>query len=274
MPKPKSPAQADRADRHRLYELAVQCPEAEIDFVDQTFYELRDRPAQTLREDFCGTATVCAEWVRRQPGNRAVGIDLDGEVLAWGRANNLAKLSKAERKNVELRQANVLDTDPAERFDIVSAMNFSYWLLKERTDLKRYFELARASLVDDGILCLDAFGGYDSFREIEEEREIDEDGLQFTYIWEHAQFDPVSNGLICHIHFEFPDGSRLERAFSYDWRHWTLPEIRELLQEAGFRRVTVYWQGWDEDGEPDGNFQPVTKGVAEAGWICYLVAER
>jgi len=32
----------------------------------------------------------------------------------------------------------------------------------------------------------------------------------------------------------------LDRAFSYYWRMWTLPELQELLQEAGFVKVTVY----------------------------------
>jgi hypothetical protein len=36
----------------------------------------------------------------------------------------------------------------------------------------------------------------------------------------------------------------------------------------------VYWQGFDEDGEPDGDFQPVEEGEADAGWICYLSAEK
>jgi hypothetical protein len=66
----------------------------------------------------------------------------------------------------------------------------------------------------------------------------------------------------------------MERAFSYDWRLWTLAEIRELLEEAGFSRVTFYWQGFDEDGEGDGDFQPVDEGDADAGWICYITAEK
>jgi hypothetical protein len=121
---------------------------------------------------------------------------------------------------------------------------------------------------------MDAYGGYDSFREIEEEREIEDGNQIFTYVWEQEKYEPVSGGLICHIHFDFTDGSRLERAFSYDWRLWTLPEIRELLADAGFRRITVYWQGFDEEGEPDGDFKPVTEGEADAGWICYLSAEK
>ena len=66
----------------------------------------------------------------------------------------------------------------------------------------------------------------------------------------------------------------MEKAFTYEWRLWTLPEIRELLEEAGFGRVTVYWEGTDEDGEGNGEFEPTTRGDADAGWIAYLVAEK
>jgi hypothetical protein len=81
--------------------------------------------------------------------------------------------------------------------------------------------------------------------------------------------------MTCHIHYVFPDNSRLEKAFSYDWRLWTLPEIRELLSEAGFANTTVYWEGTDEaSNEGDGIFKPADVGDADPGWICYLVAEK
>jgi SAM-dependent methyltransferase len=267
--KKKHPTLAQRADRHQLYELSVQYAESEIEFVDDTFKSLRGRRARLLREDFCGTANVCCEWVRRRKTNRAIGIDIDPEVLGWGREHNLAKLPAEAVKRVTLLQQNVLrvDTEPV---DIISAMNFSYWLFKKRADLKEYFQRVRDNLKDSGILFMDAYGGYDSFREIVEERELDD----FSYVWEQEKYDPVSGGLISHIHFKFPDGSRLKKAFSYDWRLWTLPEIMELLEEAGFRRVTVYWQGFDKEGEPDGIFEPVDEGVADAGWICYISAEK
>jgi len=267
-PKPR-PSQASLADPHRLYELSVQCAEAEIDFIESTFERLRGRKARVLREDFCGTATVCCEWVRRSRSRRAIGVDIDPQVLDWGRANNLSALGPAQARRVNLMEANVLNAD-TEPVDALCAMNFSYWLFKERKALKRYLQRARSALANDGVLFLDAYGGYDSFREIEEEREID----GFTYIWEQAKYEPISGGLICHIHFAFPDGSRLERAFSYDWRLWTLPEILDLLDEVRFSRVTVYWQGWAKDGEADGVFRPATEGEADAGWICYITAEK
>ena len=271
--KKSSLSMADTADRHKLYELSVQCAEAEIDFVDDTFKKLRGRRARLLREDFCGTANVCCEWVKRRKFNRAIGVDLDGSVLDWGKTNRVGALKPSERKRISLLEENVLTvkTEPAE---IISAMNFSYWLFKDRKQLKRYFKRVHNQLADDGILFMDAYGGYDSYKEIEEEREIEDGDTTFTYTWEQEKYEPISGNLICHIHFDFEDGSRMDRAFSYDWRLWNLPEIRELLAEAGFSRVTVYWQGFDEDGEPDGEFVPVDEGEADAGWICYITAEK
>ncbi len=268
-----APSLADQADRHHLYELSVQCAEAEIDFVDATYRWLRGRNAAVLREDFCGTANVSCEWVKRRRTNRALGVDIDPQVLTWGRTHNLSALTPAQSRRITLLQRNVLrvsETSP----DVISAMNFSYWLFKERKTLKRYFRKVKNDLAEDGVFFMDAYGGYDSFRIIEEERAIDAGGRQFTYVWEQESYDPVTGSLICNIHFDFPDGSRMDRAFRYDWRLWTLPEIRELLDEVGFSRVMVYWQGWDEDGEPDGDFQPVESGEPEAGWICYLTAEK
>ena len=271
--KNREPKLAELSDRHRLYELSVQCPEAEVDFVDATFKRLRGRWAELLREDFCGTASVCCEWVRRRRKNRAIGVDLDPEVLAWGREHNLSALTSAERARVDLRQQNVL-TSRSEPVDVVLAMNFSYWLLQDRKLLLRYFKKLHKVLKEDGIFFLDAYGGYDSHREIREKRTIDDGAKGFTYVWDQAQFDPITHNMICHISFRFPDGSKMDKAFSYDWRLWTLPEVRDLLEEAGFARVTAYWQGWDEHGEPDGDFKPADRGVADAGWICYLTAEK
>ena len=78
----------------------------------------------------------------------------------------------------------------------------------------------------------------------------------------------------CFIHFRFPDGSKLKKAFSYSWRLYTAPELRDMLLEAGFRDVTVYWEGEDEDGEGNGVFTPNEKGEADLAWIAYIVAEK
>jgi len=261
---------AGQADRHYLYQESVQDTEAEIDFVEETWAELRDRPAELLREDFCGTANTACEWIRRDPQHYAIGVDMDAEVLEWGQLNNLAQLDSDQLSRIELLQENVLETSP-ELADIVLAMNFSYYLFLVREDLLDYFRCVHAGLMDDGIFFLDAYGGYDAPREIEEERECE----GFTYIWEQASFNPIDASMTCHIHFKFPDRSRMDRAFSYYWRLWSLPEISELLAEVGFSEVTVYWEGTDEKtNEGNGIYLPADVGDADPGWVCYIVAQR
>lgn len=271
--KPAPVALADAEDPHHFYELAVQCAAAEVDFIDKNFRLLRGRTALVLREDFCGTAAVCCEWVRRRKRNRGFGVDIDGDILSWGRRNNVSRLPPEAARRLSLIEGDVISVE-APPPDAVAALNFSYWLVKDRPTLKRYFRRVRESLKDDGVFFLDAYGGYDSHRVISEERSVWHNGQAFTYVWEQEQFDPISHRMVCHIHFRFPDGSSLERAFSYDWRLWTLPEIRELLLEAGFRRVISYWQGWTAEGTPDGHFRPAERGQPDAGWICYLTAEK
>ncbi|MDX2114569.1 MAG: class I SAM-dependent methyltransferase [Planctomycetota bacterium] len=261
---------ATRADRHELYQRAVQTVDAEIDFVDDTFKILRGRFPRLLREDFCGTANTSCEFVRRRPGNRAFGVDLDESTLEWGIVHNLGKLKGAARSRVELIRDNVLTvrTPPV---DAVLAMNFSYYLFHERATLRRYFSCVRDALTKDGLFFLDAYGGSDAFRVMTEKRPI---GRGVTYIWDQAAYDPVSGMQTCRIHFQFKDGSKLRNAFEYEWRLWTLPEIREVLGEAGFARSTVYWEGWNEKTwEGDGDFRPVERGEPDLGWIVYIVAE-
>ena len=53
-----------------------------------------------------------------------------------------------------------------------------------------------------------------------------------------------------------------------------MPEVRELLAEAGFAKSTVYWEGSDEDGDGNGVFEPEERGEADAGWIAYIIAQK
>jgi len=264
------PRQADTADRHVLYEASVQDTETELEFVEETFKAVTGRQLLRIREDFCGTANTACAWVGSGKNREAIGVDLDGETLEWGRNHHVAALSKAARSRVQLVQDDVL-TVKTPPVDAVLAMNFSYYLFTSRAQLRTYFERARAALVEDGVLFLDAFGGYDAHRELEERTEYDD----FTYVWDQASFDPINHLMTCLIHFEFPDGSELNKAFEYHWRLWTLPEIRELLLEAGYSSATIYWEGTDEEsGEGDGIYSPSETGDADAGWICYIVAQK
>ena len=258
---------AVKADRYKLYESSVQCAETEVDFVEYEFKKLRGRRPALLREDFCGTAAVCFEWATRGKENTAIGVDIDGEVLNWANENHLPLLKGAARSNVKLIRGDVLKVTTPQQ-DVILAMNFSYWLFKERKLLLAYFRKVRKNLELDGIFFLDCFGGSDAYRELKERTKLD----GFTYVWDQAAYNPVNSDISCHIHFHFPDKSKLERAFTYDWRLWTLPEIRELLLDAGFSEVIIYAQAVDPITEEPSQMEPVLSMDADLGWIAYVGA--
>ena len=257
---------ADEADRHVLYEQSVQSVDSEVEFLRNTYREIRKRPAVSLREDFCGTAAAACEWVRSDSRHTAVGVDIDPDVLEWGRQNNVTRLDSDAQMRLRLIEDDVFNVTLAP-VDLAVAFNFSYWIFDTRETMRGYFEMVRKGLNDDGLFICDAFGGAEALDEMEEETEHD----GFTYVWEQATFDPISHDMQCYIHFTFPDGSALKRAFSYRWRFWTLPEIRELLIEAGFSSVTVYWDRSDDDDDSD--YVPVERGDADPAWIAYIVAQ-
>jgi SAM-dependent methyltransferase len=260
---------AEQFELHDLYEEAVQAVDAEVEFLDETFRNLRGRDAVGFREDFCGTASAACEWVRSSRRRFAIGVDNDPAVLDWGRKHRVAKLTEVERARVRLLENDVVKvrTEPV---DVIGAFNFSYFIFKTRAELKRYFQRCHQALNDDGILFLDAFGGPEAIDVQKEKTRFD----HFTYVWEQAEFHPVTNEIKCHIHFKFPDGSKIRKAFTYDWRMWSLPEISELLLEAGFASARVFWEGEDENGDGNGEFTETRTGTPDPAWICYIVAEK
>jgi len=258
------------SDIHELYELSVQDPDNEIDIIRQIWSEQRGRPCCSIREDFCGTAAVAIRWVREDETHTAVGVDLDDDVLAWAQSKASEQLDPTESKRLELIRGDVLSTttDPS---DCLLAHNFSYYTFKQRSQVIDYYRTALSELVDDGLFILDAYGGSDSFVEMEEERDMD----GFTYVWDQHKYDPITGDVVNYIHFRFPDGTHINRAFTYEWRLWTIPEIREMLLEAGFKKAVVYWEGTDEETEEgNGEWASVEQGEACEGWIAYVVGVK
>lgn len=253
-------------DKHELYEKAVQEPEADVRFFDRVYKRTRGELPSLLKEDFCGTAALAAAWVAHRASNRAIGVDLDRPTLDWGRERNLAPLGDAA-KHVTLLEDNVLNvTSP--KVDLIAAMNFSYFIFKTRDGLKEYLTAARDSLAKGGMLFMDIFGGSESQELDTEVKELE----GYDYHWEQVSYDSITNETLYHIHFEFPDGTWMKKAFVYDWRMWTIREVTDILEEIGFDHVTVYWEGTDADGEGNGVFRPAKHREPEPGWIAYIVA--
>jgi hypothetical protein len=270
---PRAPRYTARtADKHVLYEAAVQEPDAEFDFLDKVFRDRRGRLPVSIREDFGGTAYNSCVWVKRRPGNTAVAVDLHRPTLLTASKRHTGTLTAEQRSRLQLVPANVLSPALLRRpkVDAVLALNFSYWIFHQRATLVEYFAKARAALAPGGTLILDFFGGTDVHRECQDRRRCS----GFTYIWDQARYDPMTGRYTCHIHFEFRDGTALRKAFTYHWRLWTLPELQDVLRDAGFTDIGLYAEGNRPDGSGDGRYRLRKGHPCDRTFLAYITAWR
>ena len=266
---PEPRLSAHNADRHDLYQRSVQVPDQEIRLLEKVFRAHTGRRPLHLREDFCGTALLCTRWAKSHSERTAIGLDTSRPTLEWGRAHNLSAIGAAAARVTLLEQDVLVPT--RRKVEVIGAYNYSYQVFHERELLRRYFRAAHRSLTDDGLFVLDAIGGFEATQARVERRRMS----GWTYVWEQERYDAVTGDFRCHISFEFRDGSALRRCFTYDWRHYSLPELRDILLDAGFASVDAYWEGTDASGlEGSGTFHRVSRAENEPVWNAYLVARK
>jgi len=268
-------------DRHALYEVAVQGVDWDLDFLERAWrYRNPGREPALFREDFCGTAALATAWALRGPERRAWGVDLDAKPLEWARRHRLPYVREAARR-VTLVRGDV-SAIRLPRVDVACALNFSWWVFHERAQLIRYLRGAHAALRPGGVLVLNMFGGAAAEQELAERTrkpaENAADGTPlpgFTYVWEHSAINAADRRLLAHIHFEFKDGRRMTRAFTYDWRMYTIPELKDAALEAGFSDFEVWTEGWSpRSRRSNGTLYRRKQIENEATWIAYAVAAR
>ena len=205
------------------------------------------------------------------PKLKIYGVDIDPEPVAYGKEHYLSELTDEQKQVIDIREGNVL-TGELPKVQMAFAFNFSYFTFKERHVLKQYFQNMYNSLEKDGVMVLDCFGGSKCQEANEEETEYEDEG--YSYFWDQDSFNPVNNHAQFYIHFQKEGENKREKVFSYDWRMWSLPEIREILKEVGFKESHVYWEGTDEDGEGDGVFTRTELGEDCESWVSYIVGVK
>lgn len=256
-------------DKYRYYLDSVQAPDIDSDFFRQSFEELKNKKPKVLREDFCGTFAVCCEWVKLNPEFVAYGIDLDTEPTEWGKKNNLPVLTPQQQSRITVLNKNVLDKD-LPKADVIAAQNFSFFLFKKREDLKAYFKNCLETLNAGGILITDCFGGSGCYEPNEEETKFGD----YSYIWDQDTYNPITHEAMFYIHYKRKGEKRRNKVFAYDWRLWSIMEIREIMEEVGFKKTHVYWEGTDKHGGGDGNFIATEAGDYAESWIAYIIGEK
>lgn len=253
--------------KYDFYERSVQNAESEVSFMQGEFKRIYGHAPFTMREDFCGTGAISCNWVEQGKDCEAYGVDLDPEPIQMGKKRHYSKLTKPQQARMHYLQENVLKTS-APKVDVVCAFNFSYWIFKKRSDLLKYFKSVRKSLNKQGVFYLDIFAGPESQRLVTDQKKMK--GL--TYYWECQHFNPFTHDCTFAIHFKDAKGKKHENVFTYHWRMWMMPELRDILAEAGFSKTVVYWEGDDEDGNGNGEFTPEEDVENCDAWVSYIAA--
>jgi hypothetical protein len=253
-----------------LYERSVQRAKEQVKFLDESFESETGKKAILLREDFCGTFWISTEWIKADPRHRAIALDLDAKPLNYGRKTHLKPLSAEQKSRLEIYKKNVL-TPPKKKVDLICACNFSFFSLKTEALLFKYFKAAHDSLTTNGGLMLEMAGGAGFIETGIESKAIRSRELNFRYYWEQKSYDPITQEGHYAIHFKMKDGEKIQNAFQYDWRIWTIKEIKFLMKLAGFRRSVVYWEASDPSGEGTGEYVAMENGDNAHSWMCYVM---
>lgn len=237
-------------DKYECYELCVQSPRHVVTFLRGVHGE---RPT-VLREDFSGTAAFSRRWVRegltRGELCRSVAVDCDAGVVA--RAKELA-LALGCEDGIEFHLLNAIHApvSPSDACDVVFVGNFTIGYVHRRSDLVAYLRRCRERLAlggagfGGGVFVCDTYGGAGAFTIGGIERIHQSRGHhRIHYAWRHESADPttamVRNSISFRVELEGQIIREHPHAFVYDWRLWSIAELREALHEAGFRRSAVY----------------------------------
>ena len=254
-------------DKYFYYKKAVQSPVEDISFFKKTFRSFYKKTPRVFREDFCGTFYVAFEWIKDHKLNKAIAIDIDKAPIEYGIKNHTLQLNPSQQKSLTVLNKNILSPRlPAA--EIISVSNFSYFVLKERALMLKYFKNVHKSLYKKGLFILDVVGGAECEQITEEETKH----RGFSYFWDQDFFDPIQREGHFYIHFKRKGEKKQLKQFSYHWRLWTFPELKELLMSAGFSKVYVYWEQSDKKGEGTGVFKKAKTGEPCGCWVAYLIS--
>lgn len=229
-------------NKHELYQKSVQNTKKEIGFFKKTYRMIFNKIPLAFREDFCGTGLLSCDWVKENVSNIAVGIDIDVETLEWGIKNNIENLPSGSDR-IKLLNHNVLEEfDKNQKFDIICSLNYSHFLLRKRKELLKYFQNVRNN-IKKGIFILDFYGGshvYDDHKFSKAENE--------TYRFEGSKINILNNTSKCSLNYKIKKNKYMP-LFEYNFRYYTILELKEALEECGFQTFKLLIKEINEDDD-------------------------
>lgn len=268
--------------RYDLYRACVQDPPMMVRFVQAVHGGDPAKPL-ALREDFSGPGSLSGEWVNLGKRHTAVAVDLDPEPLS-----HVRKHPRVKTRAMDVRACR-------DKADCVALFNFAVCELHERKELVGYFKHLAACLKKGGVVVMDIFGGLSACTpSVTRATRRLPDGSPVKYTWRTDAVHAATGMIECSMDFRltspsqrFARGGKPEakaatdrtwpRAFSYNWRHWSIAELRDALADAGFGQVDLYDRLGDAV-DSDGRLyvRPLDASETELGedWVAYLAARR
>ncbi|KAL6616407.1 hypothetical protein ACP70R_038677 [Stipagrostis hirtigluma subsp. patula] len=173
-----------------------------------------------------------ARLVKQKVSDLVQGLHVDNDNGSSG-SNSYEQSDPANPKCI----AHLMSQAALPGRDIICAFNYSCCCLHSRKDLVLYFRHTLNALSKrGGIFVMDVYGGASSERKLRLQRKFP----SFTYFWEQEEFDIISRQTRISLHFQAGKKQMLRHAFTYHWRLWSIPEIKDCLEEAGFKSIHVW----------------------------------
>ncbi len=215
--------------KHDLYELCVQSPKDLVPLIRA----IHGEDPRVLGEDFAGTSALSHLWVQRDDCS-AIAVDLENEALSF----------RDDHPRVAKHQCDVREISTP--IDVLFVGNFSIGYLHTRAELVEYLSHARKRLEGSGgVFICDTYGGESAYTLGGVHRAHPMPGGKLCrYTWEQHQADPTTGMVTNLIHFRIERAGVIEEelfdAFIYEWRLWSIPELRDAMSDAGFSQTDVY----------------------------------
>jgi len=267
---------------HDLYERSVTNPPALLAFVLAAYAQGASSAARgpkVLREDFSGSAALAKHFAASSRARRAIAVD-----------NDPVPLAHAAGPRMTLVLADVLEAK--DRADIIAATNFALGYQHTRASLFTYLRHARSSLARRGLFIADIYGGHTALRTGSWTRTIRHPDLgTFLYRWNQREADPTTGLVRNSIDFGITTRTKKNRrtkaptewiknAFTYHWRLWSMPELRDAMHEAGFGTIDFYDSLGDAIDHHGNAYirplhpEPTSRGIGiqmDRDWVVYAV---
>lgn len=257
--------------RHELYERCVQSPRHLVPFLRA----VHGGEPCVLGEDFAGTAALSILWADRSDDCRAVAIDLDDEALRHHpghprvlrrcmdvmEANDPADVIFVGNFSIGYRRSRAelvaylkhargrLATNATEPGASATGRSLDAPHDFRRPVAHAPGSVGRTAHHAPGVFICDTYGGESAFLtgQVHRDHWIPEGphaDKRIRYTWEQRHADPLTGMVTDVLHFRVEKGGVIEQeifdAFVYEWRLWSVPELRDAMLEAGFTATEVY----------------------------------